>query len=125
MVSVLAVVSLGSFGLIKASAQSGADKAQQATTAYIEKENTALRAENQHLRALLGLQNTAPSNSQVIATAKPVTPVVQGTEGQKKTAYWLTTSSGVRHNSSCRFFKTSPGHAVGHTDGKPCKICGG
>ncbi|NQT14254.1 MAG: thermonuclease family protein [Planctomycetes bacterium] len=39
--------------------------------------------------------------------------------------YWLTTSSGVRHNSSCRYYKKSNGSPCGPDAGTPCKVCGG
>ena len=39
--------------------------------------------------------------------------------------YWLTTSSGVRHNSSCRWYEKSKGRPCGPNEGKACKICGG
>lgn len=40
--------------------------------------------------------------------------------------YWLNTSSNVRHNSGCRYYKKSTaGKACGPNDGKACGICGG
>jgi hypothetical protein len=39
--------------------------------------------------------------------------------------YWITTSSGKRHNSGCRYFQTSRGRPGGATEGTACKICGG
>ena len=39
-------------------------------------------------------------------------------------AWWLS-SSGKRHNSGCRYFKTSKGRACGAGDGVACKVCGG
>jgi endonuclease YncB( thermonuclease family) len=40
--------------------------------------------------------------------------------------HWLNTSSGVRHNSSCKWFgQTSRGRPCGPDEGKPCGICGG
>jgi hypothetical protein len=44
--------------------------------------------------------------------------------GQEKT-HWITTSSGVRHNSSCRYFKNSKGRMCTPDEGRACKICGG
>jgi len=41
-------------------------------------------------------------------------------------SYWINTSSGVRHNSSCRWYgKTKRGHKCTSEDGKPCGQCGG
>lgn len=40
--------------------------------------------------------------------------------------YWLNTSSGSRHNSSCRYYKnTKQGRVCKPSDGKACGICGG
>lgn len=42
------------------------------------------------------------------------------------TGFWLNTSSGVRHNASCKHFaKTARGRYCKASDGKPCGICGG
>lgn len=49
-------------------------------------------------------------------TAKPMQP----------TEYWLNTSSGVRHNSTCEHYgKTSRGKYCDAEQGKPCGMCGG
>lgn len=39
--------------------------------------------------------------------------------------HWLTTSSGVRHNPTCKWFKRSNGRLCGPDEGRPCKLCGG
>ena len=39
--------------------------------------------------------------------------------------HWITTSSGIRHNSSCRYFKSSKGRMCPSTAGRACKKCGG
>lgn len=39
--------------------------------------------------------------------------------------YWLTTSRGKRHNSSCRYYGTTQGRSCGPNEGTPCKTCGG
>ena len=39
--------------------------------------------------------------------------------------HWITTSSGVRHNSSCRYFNNSKGRMCLATAGRACKRCGG
>ncbi len=42
------------------------------------------------------------------------------------TSYWLNTSSGSRHNSSCKWYKkTKRGRACTASEGKACGICGG
>lgn len=40
--------------------------------------------------------------------------------------YWQTYSSGIIHNSRCRYFRNSNGAEVTNpTSGRDCKICGG
>lgn len=40
--------------------------------------------------------------------------------------HWLNTSSNVRHNSACKYFKkTKRGRLCGPDEGKACGICGG
>ncbi len=51
-------------------------------------------------------------------------------EDQKKIEgsgeYWLNTSTGVRHNKSCKhFMKTRRGRLCGPDEGRPCGECGG
>lgn len=41
-----------------------------------------------------------------------------------ETGYWITTS-GKRHNKSCRYYKTAKGRFCGPADGSACGICGG
>lgn len=49
-------------------------------------------------------------------SSEPMTP----------TQFWLNTTSGVRHNASCKHFgKTKRGKYCHAEDGKPCSICGG
>ncbi len=55
---------------------------------------------------------TAPS-----ATSPPVSAA----SGDR----WLTASSGVRHNSTCRYYKKSKGRPCTANEGQPCKKCGG
>lgn len=39
--------------------------------------------------------------------------------------HWITTSSGIRHGKSCRYFNASKGRFCGADEGRACKICGG
>ncbi len=52
-------------------------------------------------------------------------PASPGPEIAPAGDYWLTTSSGVRHNSKCRYYKKSKGRPCGPNEGRPCKKCGG
>lgn len=47
-------------------------------------------------------------------------------EASASDKFWLNTSTGVRHNSTCKNFgKTKPGRYCGKDEGKACGICGG
>jgi|SaaInlStandDraft_1057018.scaffolds.fasta_scaffold179332_2 hypothetical protein len=40
--------------------------------------------------------------------------------------YWVSQSSGIRHNSTCKNYKKTKGKATDKNGGKKaCKICGG
>ncbi|MEZ5941402.1 MAG: thermonuclease family protein [Planctomycetaceae bacterium] len=66
---------------------------------------------------------TPPPTPQVPRTP-PTTPQVKPAE--TTATYWLNTSSGVRHNARCQYFKnTKNGRPCGPNDGKACGICGG
>lgn len=41
------------------------------------------------------------------------------------TDYWLSTNSGVRHNSQCQWYTQSKGRYCKSDEGKPCSKCGG
>lgn len=70
-----------------------------------------LRAENAQLRKS-GSGSTTPSR---------VTPSKPATTGK---GFWIS-STGKRHNSRCRYYKTSRGREGSGGEGIPCKICGG
>ena len=40
-------------------------------------------------------------------------------------SHWITLSSGVRHNRSCRWFNRSKGRLGRRSEGRACKQCGG
>lgn len=39
--------------------------------------------------------------------------------------YWLTKSSKVKHNKTCRHFGNTNGRCSTKNEGRPCKVCGG
>lgn len=57
-----------------------------------------------------------PTNAAPSQTAAPAS--------QEKT-FWVTNGSGIRHNSRCRYYFNSKGHAATQNEGRACKICGG
>ena len=48
-----------------------------------------------------------------------------GSQSKAAMSYWLSTNSNKRHNSGCRWYEKSKGHACTATEGVACKICGG
>ena len=95
----------------------------------------ALKKENQELRRQLALQKPLPDsfNDQPVSAqapqaqpqVQPRVPTAAAAGDQQDTGYWMTNSSGKRHNRNCRYYKNSNGHPSGPGDGIPCKICGG
>jgi len=105
----------------------------------LKSENAALKQENQVLRKLVFEKQSfapaqsvsTPSTSSVSTptpTAPPSTPSparVVPSKPSSAAEYWITTSSGKRHNSGCRYFQTSRGRPGSANEGTACKICGG
>lgn len=77
-----------------------------------------LKSEVQKLSHLIELlSSTSSCNTTPKDTASPSTQ-------NSETGYWCT-KSNKRHNSSCRYYKTSDGRPCGPDDGTACKLCGG
>lgn len=111
------------------------------TMEALRAENAALQRENESLRRMLSLlkaENPAasrtnairePSRSPGVGTNRPATSVPgaiqRGGTSPESAGYWLSTSSGLRHNSRCRYFRNSKGRTCGPSEGKACGICGG
>jgi hypothetical protein len=66
-------------------------------------------------------QGYAPQPTPRVTASRPTPQVKQEVEQR----YWITIKSGVRHNSSCRYYHNSNGRPCGPNEGRPCKICGG
>lgn len=59
-------------------------------------------------------------------TAGAVAPSSFVDQPPEEMAFWLNTTTGVRHNSSCKNYKnTKRGRMCTAEDGKACGICGG
>ena len=54
-------------------------------------------------------------------TRQPLRP----TQPKAALTHWITSSSGVRHNRSCRWFSNSKGRLARASEGRACKQCGG
>lgn len=94
--------------------------------ARLKEENARLRKENQALRQLLAAQMGSTNTNAVTLTLPTVVATNRlSPELINSLTNWLTTSSGKRHNSRCRYFKTTIGKLCGPDEGQPCKLCGG
>ncbi len=120
----------------------------------LKKEVTDLRAENQLLRQLITQGVAAPSSASAATSAiarqpaspettsampagggAPAVPVNMPVRQQATTAlaataekalgYWMTSSSGKRHNTHCRWYGNSRGRPCGQDEGIACLKCGG
>ena len=47
------------------------------------------------------------------------------TELPAQNTHWITTSSGIRHNSKCDYYQNSRGRPCPKDEGKACRRCGG
>jgi hypothetical protein len=96
--------------------------------ARLREENGQLRKENQALRLLLAERiepalsgvSSNQTNTLLLSSTNRLTP-----EAIQSMTNWLTASSGKRHNSHCRYYKTTAGRFCGTDEGAPCKRCGG
>ena len=94
--------------------------------ARLKEENAQLRRENQQLRRLLAEKVEGGALSTPVAnTVSGVQTRPAGAETERQLTHWFTTSSGERHNSRCRHFKTTEGRLCGPDEGKRCELCGG
>ena len=93
----------------------------------LQAENAHLKDEIQNLRKLLGSSSAQPSPNVNASTSAPTADnsAIHASGDVKTAGFWLTSSSKKRHNSSCRYYKTSNGSVCGAKDGIPCKVCGG
>lgn len=105
----------------------------------LKSENAALKQENQVLRKLVFEKQSfapaqsvsTPSTSSVSTPTSPTPPStpsparVVPSKPSSAAEYWITTSSGKRHNSGCRYFQNSRGRPGSANEGTACKICGG
>lgn len=91
---------------------------QQDELARLQRENEALRKENQTLRQLLARQGGKPNDIQ-----NP--PNNARVDKYPDCEFWLSTKSQKRHNPGCKNFKKTRGRPCKKDEGKPCGICGG
>lgn len=72
------------------------------------------------------IENPASSTPLPAANLSPTTslPAPFKSQTDEKT-HWISSSSGVRHNATCRYYRNSRGRECAAEEGRPCKICGG
>jgi len=73
--------------------------------------------------------NAAAKKAAELTSAQPFvsTPATNSVSKEKPAAsFWLNTSGGKRHNSSCRWYgNTKRGRYCAKSEGSACGICGG
>ena len=76
--------------------------------------------------SVLALSKTVTNASVVAhATLPSVSPLAKDPPGKvTEENHWLS-STGKRHNATCRYFKYPGGAVCGPTEGVPCRLCGG
>ena len=79
-----------------------------------------IRAHNANTNA----GNLGRASHSRVATASNLASAAQ-VKQQSEQRYWLTIKSGIRHNSTCRYYRNSKGRACGPNEGRACKVCGG
>lgn len=89
----------------------------QEELARLQRENEALRKENQTLRQLLARQGATSGTAQ--------NALQNNVDKYPNCEFWLSTNSMKRHNSGCKNFKKTRGRPCTKDEGQPCGICGG
>jgi len=70
---------------------------------------------------------TFPEASPPALAVHTVSPTSSAIESSATipSSYWKTTSSGVRHNSTCQYYQHSKGNYCKSSEGRACSKCGG
>lgn len=105
--------------------QSDDSSVLRAKITELEKTVESLLRDNQALRAQLQQSAASAPATSARQTALPSTPgAATPTAPSSSGGFWIS-STGKRHNPSCRYFKTSNGSLGSAGQGTACKICGG
>lgn len=97
------------------------------TVSQLQLEVSKLRDEVEQLKLeIRQLRDSSDNQPQGTAYSKLRTrPDSASTTGKENTGYRCSKSGNKRHNSSCRYYKSSNTRPCGPHDGIPCKVCGG
>lgn len=100
----------------------------QRQVATLQSENDFLRREIKALRQALSLDDPAPAAQPEVNRGTKDSAIVvppTTTRSSQEAGYWLTSSTGKRHNPRCRYYGSSKGHPCKSSEGTACKVCGG
>ena len=120
------------YGVVKIPVAKISEESRKQLKMAPETETTSLKNRVTELEALVAslreenanLRKTGAPGKPVAANPSKETAKTPATPGETTVLTYKLSSSGKRHNSRCRYFK-SAGEACSATDGEPCKVCGG
>lgn len=90
----------------------------------LEQTIKAFQADNAALRDQLRTATTKPPSTTSTQNAVQVPSTFSPAVQDASQGYWLS-STGKRHNKSCRYYGTGRGRPCAPNEGVPCKLCGG
>lgn len=88
-------------------------------------ENQKLREENRRLRQLIVDGRIPAPPAQPSQQNLKISPNLESSTDTQGLTHWITNSSEKRHNSRCRWYKTTKGRPGRADEGIACLKCGG
>lgn len=120
------------YGVVRIPVEKISEESRKKLNVQPESEDSKLKARVTELEALVAtlreenaiLRKKGATGTPGTPAAKPETAKTSTADAGVTAVTYQLSSSGKRHNSRCRYFKSS-GEPCGPHDGEPCKVCGG